>query len=419
MDLLSALPTELWYYVVSFLGPSDKILFAQCSWTCFFIALPNGVKIPDVDYEWSLRPFSYGGRLAEFKHRIHSARFDIAYLSKLHSQFRKAAIFPNLHRLEVNFTNTNAYQKGIVEEMFSLLSTLPYFENLTHMTITWHMAYDTTAQFDAERRFIEKMSKRADRNADGSELIIFPKSLRSLTLFIARLDFILPLLNFEGVTDVAFLNPIQPPNCIFWNIKKLTMDTLYPVQALNLPLLPTKFPSVETFSFLRPRPGALGEDWIQHVPNFPKMKVLSAAWPQVEWKNVEIEKLETALQTKLCTSDDFPALEKIIFHGYRDFADHRRNITATCVISRTGSQKPGEGFGFSWYGNILNYQDDPGFLESLLDDSSGEEWEEGNTDGDNSEFDEKDGDGIEEEGEEYDSDYLEHLSEGDEPFIEE
>ncbi|KAF3159919.1 hypothetical protein TWF788_003451 [Orbilia oligospora] len=143
------------------------------------------------------------------------------------------------------------------------------------------------------------------------------------------------------------------------------------------------------------------------------MKTLSTYWPQVGHRNADIDTLETALQTKFSTSNDFPVLRSIIFCGYRDFADNRRNITATCVISRTGSRKPGEEFEFKWHGNLGNYQDDVSFAESLLDDSSDdEEWEEGNSDEDESEFDKEDDVGIEEE--EYDSEYFEYLASDDE-----
>ncbi|KAF3314626.1 hypothetical protein TWF173_004442 [Orbilia oligospora] len=419
-ELLLALPTELWYYVLSFLDPNDKMLFAKCSWHCFFIAFPNGVKIPDVDYEWSLRPFSDGGRLAEFKHRIHSARFDIADINNLYSYFEKASIFPNLYRLEINIISSNAFQKEILAEMLLLLSTLPYYENLSHLVISWHNTYQSLPSFEANKIVRDPRSKITSLSIANLESIILPQSLRSLTLFISRLEYILPLVNFERITNLVLLSPIFPPSSIFYNIKKLTIDSSYPIVALQLPRLTRNFPSVETFSFLRTRPGASGANWIQHIPLFPKMRTLSTYWPQVGLKNADIDVLETALETKFSTSNDFPVLRSIIFCGYRDFADHRRSITATCVISRTGSRKPGEEFEFKWHGNLGNYQDDPGFADSLLDDSSDEEWEEGNTDEDESEFGEEDDVGIEEdeedEGEEedYDSEYFEYLASDDE-----
>ncbi|KAF3172390.1 hypothetical protein TWF225_002216 [Orbilia oligospora] len=419
-ELLLALPTELWYCVLSFLDPNDKMLFAQCSWHCFSIAFPNGVKIPDVDYEWSLRPFSDGGRLAELKHRIHSARFDIADISNLYSYFEKATIFPNLHRLEINIIGSNAFQKEILAEMLLLLSTLPYYENLSHLVISWHNTYRILASFEANKIVRDPRSKITSLSIANLESIVLPQSLRSLTLFIPRLEHILPLVNFERITNLVLLSPIFPPDYIFYNIKKLTIDSSYPIIALQLPRLTRNFPSVETFSFLRTRPGASGADWIQNIPIFPKMKTLSTYWPQVGHKNADIDMLETALQTKFSTSNDFPVLRSIIFCGYRDFADHRRNITATCVILRTGSRKPGEEFEFKWHGNLGNYQDDPSFADSLLDDSSDEEWEEGNTDEDESEFGEEDDVGIEEEDqeqegeEEYDSEYFEYLASDDE-----
>ncbi|RVD86207.1 uncharacterized protein DFL_004496 [Arthrobotrys flagrans] len=413
-DLLLTLPTEIWYHVLSFLDAGDKMLFARCSWFCFFIAFPNGVRIPDVDYKWSLQPFADGGRLAAFKHRIHSARFDIADVNDVLSFFHKIAIFPNLRRLEIS---ANAYQFEVFDGLLSLLSKQPYYENLSHIALAWHLTYDTAmAYLEKETKFLNSLSHIpvCDKTL---ETIAFPQSLRSLTLFASRLKCVMPLINCERVTNLVLLHPmIKPTDYIFWNIKTLTLDTQYPTAKLNLNKLPTVFPSVESFSFPRTRPGAPDENWILHIPKFPKMKTLSTAWPQIDGRNAEIETLETALQTKLSTSNDLRALETVTFSGYRDFADHRRNIVATCVISRTGSQKPGEGLEFKWHGNISNYQDDPSYWNSLLDDSSGDDWEAGNTDGEDSEVGDDDDFGMEDR-EDYDSEYFENMTSDDELYV--
>ncbi|KAK6333055.1 hypothetical protein TWF718_010879 [Orbilia javanica] len=415
--LLSALPTEIWYHVLSFLDPEEKEIFARCSWICFFIAFPNGVKIPDVYYEWSLRPFADGGRLKEYRGKIRSARFEITNVNNLYPFLHKVDIFPNLRRIEINFITTDNHVNEIFHAMISLLSTLPCYENLTHLVLVWHNIYDRIGHLELEKEFIESWFRIPQWN-QRPDNIHFPQSLRSLTLFTSRTDFLTPLLSFEKIIDLVLLHPLS--------------------RQANLDSLPRTFPCVETFSFPRTRPGAPGEEWIQYIPKFPKLKKISIAWPQIDGKNAEINVLEAAIETRLSTSNDFPKLETVVFSGCRYFANFKRNIIATCVISRTrasgtalalqlqfgyagGGGRVGEvsRLSFAWHGNLSNYQDDPSFLDNLLDDSSGDEWEKGKTDQEDSETDgdEDCSDAESEEEDGYDSEYFEYLSSDDELYI--
>ncbi|KAK6512524.1 hypothetical protein TWF481_001408 [Arthrobotrys musiformis] len=421
-SLLLAYPPEIWYHVVSFLDFDDRIMFARCSWFCFFIAFPNGVKIPDTFCEWSLKPFVEGGRLVEFRHRISSARFDLTDISNLSSFLQRVTIFPNLRRLEINFISSDARQKQVFDGIFWLLSTLPFYHSITHLAFSWHLIFHIPEHLNAEGRFLDFLVSEGatDKTLENIEL---PRSLRSLTVFVSQIECLMPLLSFQGITDLVLLHPAKSV-AAFPNIKTLTLDTQYPLFKLNLAALPQRFPSVESFSFPRTRPSSPDETWVQYIPNFPKMKKLSTAWPQIDGKNADINVLETALHTKLSTSDELSALQMIKFCGYRDLVDHRRNIVATCVISRKVRQKLEDPqiFEFQWRGNLTNYQDDPGYWDSLVDDSSGDDWEAGNTDKEDSEAGDEDDIEIEDEKEEEDgfgSDYFENLGTDDDLYYKE
>ncbi|KAK6349308.1 hypothetical protein TWF730_010057 [Orbilia blumenaviensis] len=422
--LLSALPTELWYYVLSFLDPDDKMMFARASWLCFFMAFPNGVKIPDGPYGWQLKPFAEGGRLEGFRHRVHSVRFDITNISNSTFLFQKAAIFPDLRRIEINFVSSHDHLRSLFDGFFSVLSVQPYFSNLSHLAITWHPTYYSSRLLD-EKKFLDSLEGK--EFSKTMETIEFPPSLRSLTVFISQFHILLPLLTLKTITNLVLLYPIQDIDFTLPNIKNLTFFTQYSLFRLQLGTLPAIFPSVESFSFPRTRPGAPDENWLKYIPNFPRVKTLNLAWPQIDGKNADLNILETALQAKLSTSNDLRALEKITFCGFRDFAEHRRNIFATCMISRAAKAKPGEEWVFKWHGTISNYQDDAGYGGSLVDNLSGDEWEPGNTDGGDDENDmdigrdleseEEAEDEEEEEADDYDSEYFEHLAVGDELYV--
>ncbi|KAK6527218.1 hypothetical protein TWF281_010407 [Arthrobotrys megalospora] len=416
---LSALPTEIWYYVLRFLDSGDKMMFARCSWLCFFIAFPNGVKLPEETNQWSLQPFADGGRLAAFRDRIRWARFDIIYPKAPGALFQKVIMFPNLCRLEINIVAPSYINRKIFDALFCLLSTLPYYDNIKHLTLGWHSSGwgPVLGELeDPEQKFLNALHP-AIGPRKTLDKINFPLSLRSLRLCMAVTDCLMPLINYERITSLTLCYPVNTMNFEFRNIKTLTVDSQYPIPRLNLGVLPTQFPCVETFSLLRTRPGSPDESWVQHVPKFQKIINLVLSWPQVDCKNVGIDVLETTLETMLSTSTDLRTLQTVRFCGFRDFSDHRRNIEATCRISVAKEAKPGKMWDFKWEGNISNYQDDLDFFTGLLADESGDEWEEGKTDDEADDIDEEDL-GSEEE-DEYDDQYFEYLAEDDDLYVNE
>ncbi|KAK6535836.1 hypothetical protein TWF281_000086 [Arthrobotrys megalospora] len=320
------------------------------------------------------------------------------------------AIFPNIHRVEVNFAGWTPVdsEPKLCAAIFSTLSTLERYDNITHFFLARDNLGLTTA---AE----EEQQNLALASIKPLEEIRFPARLQSVKLDVQSAKGLLPLMNYEGVNSLGFkadqcqmvlVRELQGAGGLFL-IKTLTFYTFHQPAPAFIRYLPEVFPNIESLVFLIDRLNVPGKSFLEAVPRFPNLRNLVLAWPRASGYNLDLETLEKLLETELGKGKKLQHLEKIEFRGARHLGEYSQYITATCTILRDHSSDPP--WTLSWHKDTVNYEDEPGFQESLQYDSDAWEESDGGNDGFDRENDEEDG--------EYDDDYFEYLGTDDELYL--
>ncbi|KAK6519890.1 hypothetical protein TWF506_000185 [Arthrobotrys conoides] len=134
------LPTEICHTIVSYLEPKDRAHFAKASKRSYFVSFPvrfRGIIFSEADYKTRFEQFADGGWLKPVTSCIRAVTFKFHNLDKLLSVLSYVTIFPNFARLTLDLSGTDVLETNLYLATISLLSKLPAYKDLEHLSLKW------------------------------------------------------------------------------------------------------------------------------------------------------------------------------------------------------------------------------------------------------------------------------------------
>ncbi|KAK6518923.1 hypothetical protein TWF281_003615 [Arthrobotrys megalospora] len=403
MDPFLAIPVEIYYYILSYLDRRSKTAFAKCSRHRYFLAFPNrirGIKITEGDeHEKYLDQFVGNGWLAPYAYCILSAELCLTNIQHLRSRLPNIVAFPNLTHLKISIPCSKYVEKNVYVIIFSLLSAAPFYDKLECLEMRWSSdrqssfapdpGYPGYSEEEQRENYDQKVAQltRTEKDILGPFIsdddpalssIRFPKHLQTLNMDIAtgEVFYLWPLVHSESssLTTLHITNVRRPvmdhrvPStvCKFPSIKTLNLRLYW---GYNAPPdhLPQQYPNLESLTISCYTSDAPGEDWLEAIPNLPKLTYLELPFPLWDGFYPHMKQLERELED-LITEGHFPVLREVGFVGGR-FGAPGLNIKTICMISADQSGS----FRFAWCLYPYNRQDNWLHLDEAssedLDDS--------------------------------------------------
>ncbi|KAK6527376.1 hypothetical protein TWF281_010556 [Arthrobotrys megalospora] len=129
-------PTGIVQLILSCLCRKDQISFAICSKQSYLSAAPTIFECVKIHDQKTVQLFEDGARLGSMRKYVRSVKLWATYKYKsVVSILQAVAVFPNISGLEIRIEapGRRELDRNIYAAVFSLLSTLPYYEGLKHL----------------------------------------------------------------------------------------------------------------------------------------------------------------------------------------------------------------------------------------------------------------------------------------------
>ncbi|KAK6518924.1 hypothetical protein TWF281_003616 [Arthrobotrys megalospora] len=396
--------------ILGYLRRRDQVAFARCSKQCHALASPTIFKCLKVYKNETIQLFAKGNRLEPMRKYVQLVKIWAGFESEvLVPMLNTLSIFPNLSKLEIRVETPESHERNIYITVFSLLSTLSYYEGLRHLAFV--CSYDVWSQhYTADGDSISPRVQDPEpptHSASDDELvrivlgkIHFPKHLESLKIWTSAYEpiYLLPSIDCKDLTRLSLreatapiVDPRQPsPGTLeLTQIKMLHLNLRVHHEAKDitrlLAHLPKQFPNLEflevhTHQLDRsPEYDIHGFNYIPDLPNLVEMRV---PWPRTQKSNglESIYRMEVHLRKRI-EKGSFQALRKVKLFGVQ-YRGLRKPLGAfvECSILPSDSNHSGSR-GFKWEGDTKDYtdiypSDEESGTEASLDFARDEEEEE-------------------------------------------
>lgn len=373
--LFAALPTEICHFVLEYMDKQSRDAFAKCSRHCYSIAFPArfiGIKLSEVNHRYWLKVFTRGW-LAPLSRWVHTVVLDIAEIKYITALPLKLTAFPNLRGLKFSIHAPKPFEGNVFDAFFSTLSTLPFYHNITHISIGWYGYHtrleapgllfigggDGPAQLQNEIKEEEKTRDDYERDLGlfpeardilGPHLsgvkviektlsgdIYYPQNLQSLELSMGcqMPYYYTPMLNCSTVTTLIFVffpsdfrGSTQLTNSLqFPTVKNMIISHVGVYS--NTAIIAKHFPNVEFMAVTK----YCSLYWTEFIRSLPQIKTFSLPWEKLRWRYTKLDFLERGINRLLAAGyiQHFPTITFSGDYGAEGGA-RQKYISVTCKI---------------------------------------------------------------------------------------
>ncbi|KAK6360903.1 hypothetical protein TWF730_007018 [Orbilia blumenaviensis] len=372
----AALPTEICHFIMEYADKASKDALAQCSRHSYSITFPfrfNRIKLSEVNHRPWLNSFTHGW-LAPLVRWIRAVALDIADLRFLKSLPAELTVFPNLQSLKFSLHAPKPFEGNLFTTLITSLSQLPYFQNLTHLSLNF---YGYVTQFEpgdilimgtvqssfADQQELKKEEIAAHkyeralrffpsdmtRDILGDYLskvqviektlsgeIYYPKKLQSLELGMGSHQpyYLTPVLNCPAITTIYFdYSPSLlrdsknlTPMLQFLSVKNLVIEHVArfpsPVVIANL------FPNVTSITITK----HYMIYWSEFVTLLPRVRDFIFPWPRVSCRYAGTDFMDVGMRSLIAGMDNM-RYPNITFRGSYDSEEgYHKEISASCTV---------------------------------------------------------------------------------------
>ncbi|KAK6339205.1 hypothetical protein TWF718_008627 [Orbilia javanica] len=417
-DLLSLLPIELCYEILSYLDKDERKEFSRCSkWSYYasFRVRFNGVRLSKYQDKIGIQEFGTGGWLEPVKDSIRYLTVDL-WRNELHRSLEALGTFPNVVDLKILSTIEKGFERNLCVAVISSLSKLPFYDNLRQITFDWknlplpggitHRRIDLDSDSEEEelrvtyrrgpkeiemhktyRHILSRLSPEekkflgpfleASEYSKAARELKFPRDLTKLNFYIESDDasYALPL--FDGCNNdkvrfgifvkgdnLPLLHPNTPENgpAVVPRIKDLRLRVPSRHSPLKLKHIGYQFPDLETLTLPGYASYDPGELW-ENLPDLPNLQKVEYAWPRkpgqyrVRPSSSPVQDIEEEIE-KILKKGLFMALQWV---KIREVWMKEEGVVKECVIWREEGDD----------GEVVRKYGWSTFLESALETADG------------------------------------------------